>query len=307
MVMGRPIAIGLLVLLAGCSGADQSATVQAIPFTTASITSIDDRAFNIAWTAPSAHAVRLYAGTDPAHVGRDRPVGQGGATGALAVNGLPDAARWYFELVPDIGQPLTLADRSLHLATAPNFRDAGGYRTFDGKWIRMGLLYRSDQLDLLSPADLQTIHAVGVHLFCDLRTGGERMRGPDRVPEGGVSLIADVAGSDSASARLARLFVDKSVQQDVRANGGSAKLMIDANRQFVSSPSARGLQGRFRTAGGSGHAAGSLPLHGGQGPHRLGPGGLSVDPGCPARNDHARLPHEQRLSRSQESPAARFR
>jgi protein-tyrosine phosphatase len=42
-------------------------------------------------------------------------------------------------MVPDRGDPLIIADRSLHLATAANFRDPGGYRTADGKWVRMGL------------------------------------------------------------------------------------------------------------------------------------------------------------------------
>ena len=235
-MINRFYAVALLFLaLSGCATSGRN---EAIPFTEASVTSADGHAFTVVWTAPSAHAVTVYAGTDPAHVGRDHPVGRGGSAGTLAILGLPDAPRWYFELAPDWGAPLTIADRSLHLATAPNFRDAGGYRTEDGKWVRMGLLYRSDQLDLLSPMDLQTVHEAGVHLVCDLRTDSERSRGPDRIPGGAMAMIADVAGSDSSSSRLAGLMTNKFLQQEVAANGGSAKLMIDANRQFVSSPAA---------------------------------------------------------------------
>jgi protein-tyrosine phosphatase len=225
----------LLLSLSACAigGRDR-----AIPFTDASVTSSDNHIFAVAWTAPSAAAVTVYAGTDPDRVGRDHPVGRGGGSGNLTVSDLPAAPRWYFELVPDHGGPLTVADRSLHLATAPNFRDAGGYRTEDGRWVRMGLLYRSDQLDLLSPLDLQTVHEVGIHLVCDLRTDAERARGPDRIPGGAMAMIADVAGNDSSSSRLAGLMTNKSLQQEVALSGGSAKLMEDANRQFVSSPSA---------------------------------------------------------------------
>ena len=225
----------LLLLLPACAIGSRD---RAIPFTEATVTSPDNHVFAIAWTAPSVAAVTVYAGTDPAHVGRDHPVGRGGSSGNLSIFNLPDAPRWYFALVPDHGAPLTVADRSLHLATAPNFRDAGGYRTADGKWVRMGLLYRSDQLDLLSPTDLQTVHEVGIHLVCDLRTDAERSRGPDRIPGGAMAMVADVAGNDSSSSSLAGLMTNKSLQQEVALSGGSAKLMEDANRQFVSSPSA---------------------------------------------------------------------
>jgi hypothetical protein len=65
-------------------------------------------------------------------------VAVGLGAGRVTVANLPNEPRWYFEMVPDRGDPLIIADRSLHLATAANLRDAGGYRTADGKWVRMG-------------------------------------------------------------------------------------------------------------------------------------------------------------------------
>jgi protein-tyrosine phosphatase len=227
----------LLLVLGGCAmqpmGSDQR-----IPFTQATVAGADNHSFTVNWTEVGAGSVKVYAGTDPAHVGRDRLVGQGGATGSVAVQGLPDAARWYFELVPDNGGALTVADRNLHLATAPNFRDAGGYRTTDGKWVRMGLLYRSDQLDHLSEADLGTLHADGLHLVCDLRTDTERKQGMDKLPEGAEPLIADVAGSDSSSSGIAKLFAGGADANKVLGNGRGVQFMIDAEKQFAGSPTA---------------------------------------------------------------------
>lgn len=231
-------ALGALVALGGCAaGSDQRSG--AIPFTEAAVSSTDGRSFTVAWKSASAGAVNIYAGTDPAHVGHDHKVGAGAGSGEITVTDLPPAPRWYFSLEPDHGAPLVLADRSLHLPSAPNFRDAGGYRTADGHWVRMGLLYRSDQLDRLTPDDLKLVHGVGIKLVCDLRTETERKQGLDRLPEGAQSLIADVAGPGSASSGLAAMISSPDKARALLADGKGAALMIAANRDFVSKDSAR--------------------------------------------------------------------
>ena len=122
------------------------ATSRQIPFTAAEATSPDGGAsFMIAWTAPARTGpVRVFARKSPGLGGGARLVGHGGASGHIKVSGLPAADRWYFDLKPAHGADLVTADRALHLATAPNFRDVGGYRTADGRWVRMGLVYRSE-------------------------------------------------------------------------------------------------------------------------------------------------------------------
>jgi len=208
--------------------------VAAVPFTTAEVTSPDGRSFTVSWAAPEASAVTVYAGTDPDRIGRDRPVGKGAAQGNIQVDGLPQAARWYFELVPDRGVPLVVADRSLHLKSAPNFRDFGGYRTTDGRWVRMGALYRSDQLDHLSDADLDTLAKLNVRLVADLRTESERQREPDRLPDGARPLVADVM-SDSANGVGGDM---RKAMAQIKAGRG-AEFLTTANRDFVRSESAR--------------------------------------------------------------------
>ena len=116
-------AFSLLLLLVACTTGGSAD--RAIPFTAAEVHG-DGTAYTVTWTAPGIQSVRVYAGTDAAHVGDDHTVGRGGASGSVDVSGLPAAPRWYFALVPDRGAPLTIAGRSLHLATAPNFRAARG-------------------------------------------------------------------------------------------------------------------------------------------------------------------------------------
>ena len=178
------------------AGATAPPKAAAIPFTEANVTQSTDAAggptYEVTWAAPKrAGKVTLYAGQDPRALEQDptsgMDLGTGGSTDTRSGMSLGAAPRWYFALVPEKGGSLVVADRSLHLAASPNFRDAGGYRTKDGKWVRMGVLYRSDAIDKLTDADLATLQALGVKLVCDLRTDYERGRAPDKAKIGRAS------------------------------------------------------------------------------------------------------------------------
>lgn len=174
---------GAVFCRAGDAHLQMGAVERPIPFEVAAV-SWDGHAYLVSWLADHIQHIHILAGTDPDHIGRDRVVGEGAGTGHLMVSDLSPAPRWYFELLPDRGEPLVIADRSLHFTTAANFRDAGGYRTEDGKWVRMGLVYRSNGIEHLTDEELAQIDRLHIKLVCDLRTVEEVRRGPDRVPEG---------------------------------------------------------------------------------------------------------------------------
>ena len=71
-------------------------------------------------------------------------------------------------------------DRVLGLQGAPNFRDIGGYTTADGRHVRWGLVYRSNKLSALTPADESRVTALHIATEIDLRTIQERADEPDR-------------------------------------------------------------------------------------------------------------------------------
>jgi protein-tyrosine phosphatase len=78
------------------------------------------------------------------------------------------------------------------LANAPNFRDFGGYGTRDGRRVRSGMLFRSDQLHRLNGPELQAIAEMGIELVIDLRQAPERRRAPNPPVDGARELVADV-------------------------------------------------------------------------------------------------------------------
>ncbi|MEU8817556.1 tyrosine-protein phosphatase [Actinoplanes sp. NPDC048796] len=83
-------------------------------------------------------------------------------------------------------------DRSLHLASATNFRDVGGYTTADGRTVRTGVVFRSNKLSNLTPAEQQVVVSRGITLDLDLRNVSERAQEPDKVPAGVTYQVADV-------------------------------------------------------------------------------------------------------------------
>ncbi|MFB7278275.1 tyrosine-protein phosphatase [Streptomyces hydrogenans] len=159
-----------------------------VPFTAATVTDHADGTSTISWDAPGTHRVTVRS--------EGRTVARGGTTGSVTVPTRAGADRHWFDLVPDRGAPLRLADRLIRLQGTANFRDAGGYRTRDGQWVRMGEVYRSDALDRLTDADLAKLRRLGVRTVLDLRMESERATAPDRVPAGATHVVADVlAGS----------------------------------------------------------------------------------------------------------------
>jgi protein-tyrosine phosphatase len=68
-------------------------------------------------------------------------------------------------------------ERKLVFEGCFNFRDLGGYRTPEGRWIRPQHLYRADGPHALNDADVAQLRALGLATVIDLRTPGEVERG----------------------------------------------------------------------------------------------------------------------------------
>ena len=92
----------------------------------------------------------------------------------------PGSGRVYFHLKPAYGATRVVSIRKLPLEGAVNFRDLGGYPASDGRYVRWGLIYRSNHLANLTAKDYEYLKSLGIRLVCDVRTEGERLRSPTR-------------------------------------------------------------------------------------------------------------------------------
>ena len=74
-------------------------------------------------------------------------------------------------------------ERYVNLQGTYNFRDLGGYTTAEGKKIKRGLLYRSDELSRLTKEDLEILKSLNIKTIIDFRSHEETIFAPDKKPE----------------------------------------------------------------------------------------------------------------------------
>lgn len=89
--------------------------------------------------------------------------------------------------------------RRLTFSGAKNFRDLGGYQAADGRSVRWGALYRSDNLHKLTDADLTRLSALGLERVIDFRSERELSEQPDRLPESGATRAVHIPINDSST------------------------------------------------------------------------------------------------------------
>jgi protein-tyrosine phosphatase len=84
--------------------------------------------------------------------------------------------------------------RHVLLEGSLNLRDIGGYTTADGRLVRVGRIFRSDELHGLTDDDLVVVAALGIRVVFDLRNVDERNARPNRLPDG-IELLERVTPS----------------------------------------------------------------------------------------------------------------
>lgn len=82
------------------------------------------------------------------------------------------------------------AMRKLPFEGAHNFRDIGGYKSANGKTVKWGMVYRSDQLSNLTPEDEYYLERLNLKRIVDLRSINEREAAPNRIaPDSSIAIV----------------------------------------------------------------------------------------------------------------------
>ena len=121
----------------------------------------------------------------------------------------------------NLSENLREDSRKLPFKGSHNFRDLGGYKTADGKTVKWGKVYRSDNLHSLTDEDVKYMERLNLKSVVDFRSDEERNEEPDRLtpdmtpillpikfePEGVTeTLMRDLTFGDLDSSNLLRDF-----------------------------------------------------------------------------------------------------
>lgn len=131
--------------------------------------------------------------------------------------------------------------QSLGIASIPNLRDMGGYKTSSGAIVSRGMVYRSNQPFNINAGDMLLLEKLKLKNVLDLRTAAEKNAGPDQLPAGvnyvWLDVLADVPASGPAN--LTNLLSDPKQANAELGDGKVEALFKQAYRDCISLPSAK--------------------------------------------------------------------
>lgn len=122
----------------------------------------------------------LYSGPSVEAIDFSHPLLEGEGTGVFPL-AVSDSVRSYFQLVTQKGKAI-LAERHLPMTGGYNFRDLGGFKTTDGRYVKWGKIIRSDDLYHLTEADLGYLASLPLISVVDFRAEAEVNQAPDKLP-----------------------------------------------------------------------------------------------------------------------------
>ncbi|MFD3536232.1 tyrosine-protein phosphatase [Streptomyces sp. NPDC058664] len=133
------------------------------------------------------------------------------------------------------------AVRPVALQGAVNVRDLGGLRTYTGRQVRYGQVFRADALNRLTDADLAVLSGLGLRTVLDFRTPEEVGRdGADRLPDGLAPTARPVADLGLYATTTAVIGSKDPVRQrETLGDGKAERLMRDIYRTFVTDADSR--------------------------------------------------------------------
>lgn len=145
----------------------------------------------------------IYAGSSVDSIDFSKPLLTGKGKGSFPLE-VPADKRTYFEIVTPTGKAI-IAERHLPMAGGFNFRDLGGYKMQDGRYVKWGKIIRSDDLATLTDADLNYLSSLPLLSDVDYRSKEEIESAQDKRPSSLKNYLEYNISPGNTNAMMAKL------------------------------------------------------------------------------------------------------
>ncbi|MFR5658474.1 MAG: tyrosine-protein phosphatase [Butyricimonas faecihominis] len=126
---------------------------------------------------------RLYSGSSVDSIDFSNPIAKHPEPEGQGYNriSLSTCSRHYYQFVTEEGKAMC-AEKHLPMAGGYNFRDLGGIKNKDGRFVKWGKIFRSDDLHNLTEEDLDYLASIPLKSIVDFRGKEEQQAAPDKLP-----------------------------------------------------------------------------------------------------------------------------
>lgn len=125
------------------------------------------------------------------------------------------------------GSRTVIAPRKLPMEGQSNFRDLGGYKTAEGKFIKWGLIFRSGNVGSLTDSDLEYLSTIPLKTIIDFRSESEVASAPDLIPTSVIKHLSyPIAPGNMSEEEIFGLMLSGNID-------GTKQYMIDINELLV--------------------------------------------------------------------------
>ena len=122
---------------------------------------------------------QVFAGESLDSIDLNTVIIEGDGSKEVNLTSFPSNKRIYFQYVLENSVEIITSERLLPMEGAYNVRDAGGYKTADGKTVKWGKVFRSGDLNQLTNTDKAYLENIGIKTIVDFRTSLEKSTAPD--------------------------------------------------------------------------------------------------------------------------------
>jgi len=141
-----------------------------------------------------------------------------------------NSPRPFFGIITPSKDTLIIAERKLIIADLDNFRDLGGLKTQDGRYVNWGRFYRADALHDLLSSEFSYIDYLNINKVFDLRSDAEILQAKDNLPTNVIYEHFPIF-DDKNSGMLQG--IQQKMSQGVLTKADAEELLMQANESFA--------------------------------------------------------------------------